>query len=86
MMLAAVEAMTNADPVWLSRCRNSNVAAQATAGESVHAVSPPVALTAGFILVKSVYTAYATTRHSWMSWFGATSSNVTSTAAPTGTL
>jgi hypothetical protein len=39
MMLAAVEAMTNADPVWLSRCRNSNVAAQATAGESVHAAS-----------------------------------------------
>jgi hypothetical protein len=29
---------------------------------------------------------YATTRHSWMSWSGATSSNVTSTAAPTGTL
>jgi len=27
---------------------------------------------------------YATTRHSWISWPGATSSNVTSTAAPTG--
>src|SRR5205807_1037010 len=29
---------------------------------------------------------YPTTRHSWMSWPGATSSNVTSTAAPTGAL
>jgi gamma-glutamylaminecyclotransferase len=28
---------------------------------------------------------YPSTRHSWMSWSGATSSNVTSTAAPTGT-
>src|SRR5579864_8858838 len=27
MMLAAVETMTKADPVWASRCHNSNVAA-----------------------------------------------------------
>jgi hypothetical protein len=41
MMLAAVEAVTKADPVWASRRHNSDVAAQATAGESVHAASPP---------------------------------------------
>src|SRR5919201_6872966 len=39
MMLAAVETVTNADPVWESRRHNSDVAAQATAGESVHAFS-----------------------------------------------
>ena len=41
MMLAAVETVTNADPVWESRRHNSDVAAQATAGESVHAASAP---------------------------------------------
>src|SRR5262245_27797339 len=41
MMLAAVEAVTKADPVWASRRHNSHVAASATAGESVHAASPP---------------------------------------------
>ena len=40
MMLAAVETVTKADPVWESRRQNSNVAAQATARESVHAASP----------------------------------------------
>ena len=40
MMLAAVETVTKADPVWESRRYNSDVAAQATAGESVHAASP----------------------------------------------
>src|SRR5688572_7645901 len=40
MMLAAVETVTKADPVWESRRHNSDVAAQATAGESVHAASP----------------------------------------------
>jgi hypothetical protein len=39
MMLAAVETVTKADPVWESRRHNSDVAAQATAGESVHAAS-----------------------------------------------
>ena len=34
----------------------------------------------------SVPTYYPTTRHSWINCSGATSSNVTSTAAPTGTL
>jgi len=33
--------VTKADPVWESRRHNSDVAAQATAGESVHAASPP---------------------------------------------
>ena len=42
MMLAAVETVTNADPVWESRRHNPDVAAQATAGESVHASSPPI--------------------------------------------
>jgi len=37
MMLATVETVTKADPVWESRRHNSNVAAQATARESVHA-------------------------------------------------
>jgi hypothetical protein len=41
MMLAAIEAMTEADPVWESRRHNSDIAAQAAAGESVHAASPP---------------------------------------------
>ena len=40
MMLAAVETVTKADPVWESRGNNSDVAAQATAGKSVHAASP----------------------------------------------
>jgi aspartate kinase len=41
MMLAAVETVTKADPVRESRRHNSNIAAQAAAGESVHAASPP---------------------------------------------
>ena len=38
MMLAAVETVTKADPVWASRRHDSDVAAQATAGDSIHAV------------------------------------------------
>jgi hypothetical protein len=41
MMLAAVETVTKSDPIWETRRHNSDVAAQATAGESVHAESPP---------------------------------------------
>src|SRR5579872_4769032 len=41
MMLAAVETVTHADPVWASRRHNSDVAAQATARHSIHADSPP---------------------------------------------
>src|SRR5213080_2689671 len=40
MMLAAVETVTKADPVGESRRHNSDVAAKATARESVHAASP----------------------------------------------
>src|SRR5438045_662739 len=40
VMLAAVETVTKADPVWESRRHNSDVAAKATAGESIHAASP----------------------------------------------
>jgi hypothetical protein len=40
MMLATIEAVTKADPVWESRRHKSDLAAQATAGELVHAVSP----------------------------------------------
>ena len=40
VVLAAVEAVTKSDPVWESRRRDSDVAAQATAGEAVHAASP----------------------------------------------
>src|SRR5262249_25488575 len=40
MMLAAVETVTKADPVWESRRHKSDVSAQATARESVHAASP----------------------------------------------
>src|SRR5436309_7170956 len=40
VMLAAVEAVTKADPVWPSRRHNPDIAAQATAHESVHAASP----------------------------------------------
>ncbi|CCV03991.1 hypothetical protein MESS2_1170004 [Mesorhizobium metallidurans STM 2683] len=40
MMLAAVETVANANPVWESRRHNFDVAAQAAAGESVHAASP----------------------------------------------
>src|SRR5688572_2666644 len=42
MMLAAVQTVTNADAVWTSGRHNSDVAAQATTRESVHAVSPLV--------------------------------------------
>src|SRR5438105_5092020 len=41
MMLAAVETVTNADPVWDARRHNSDIAAKATARESVHPASPP---------------------------------------------
>src|SRR3546814_4123943 len=40
MMLAAVETVTKADPVWASRRHKSDVAAQAAAGESLHAAPP----------------------------------------------
>jgi len=40
MVLAAVETVTKADPVWESRRRDSNVAAQATAVELAHALPP----------------------------------------------
>src|SRR5437868_11275523 len=40
MMLAAVETVTKADPVWESRRHNSDVAAKATARESVHTATP----------------------------------------------
>jgi hypothetical protein len=40
MMLATVKTMTKADPVWESRRLNSDVAAQATASESIHAAPP----------------------------------------------
>jgi hypothetical protein len=36
-MLAAIETVANADPVWAFRGNNSDVAAQATTGELVHA-------------------------------------------------
>ena len=39
MMLAAVETVTKADPVGEPRRHNSDAAAKATAGESVHAAS-----------------------------------------------
>jgi hypothetical protein len=54
MMLAAVEAVTKADPVRASRRHDPDVAAQAAAREPVHAAPPLAALTAGFILVESV--------------------------------
>lgn len=41
MMLAAIEAVAEADPVWSPRCHKPDTAAQATAGESVHAAPPP---------------------------------------------
>jgi hypothetical protein len=40
MVLAAVETATKADPIWAARRHESNIAAQATARESVHAASP----------------------------------------------
>jgi hypothetical protein len=33
--------MTNADPVWAALRRKSDIAAQAAAGETIHAASPP---------------------------------------------
>src|SRR3546814_12767853 len=41
VMLAAVEAVTDADPVRRSRRHDPDVAAKAATGESVHAWSPP---------------------------------------------
>jgi hypothetical protein len=40
MVLATIETMTKADPVWRSRGDKADVAAQASAGESFHAGSP----------------------------------------------
>jgi hypothetical protein len=40
MVLAAIQAVTDADPIWHSRSRNSNAAAEASSGKSVHAASP----------------------------------------------
>src|SRR5262249_49774225 len=40
MMLAAVETVTEADPVWEARRHKSDVPAEATTRESVHAASP----------------------------------------------
>jgi hypothetical protein len=40
VMLATVETVTQADPIGSSRRDDSDVAAQATAGEAVHAASP----------------------------------------------
>ena len=39
-MFAAVETVTNADPIWASRRHDLDVPAQAPAGESVHAAPP----------------------------------------------
>jgi hypothetical protein len=41
MMLAAIETVAKADTVWRAQRHNSDVAAQATGGESVHAAFPP---------------------------------------------
>ncbi len=41
MMLAAIETVAKPDPVWASQRHNPDVAAQATAGKSVNAASPP---------------------------------------------
>jgi hypothetical protein len=46
MMLAAVEAVTKTDPVRAPRGHKSDIAAQAPAGESVHAASPPNSINA----------------------------------------
>jgi len=40
VVLAAVEAVAKADPVWASRRHDPDVAAQAATRESVHAASP----------------------------------------------
>jgi hypothetical protein len=40
MMLAAVETVAKAYSVWAARRHDLNVAAKATAGESLHAASP----------------------------------------------
>jgi hypothetical protein len=40
MMLATVETVAKTDPVRESRCDNPDAAAQATAGDSIHAASP----------------------------------------------
>src|SRR3990167_3944210 len=47
MLLAAIEAVTKANPVGPSRCLDAQVAAQAAAGESVHSASPLEAMGAG---------------------------------------
>src|SRR5438876_11316025 len=41
MMLAAVETVTDADPVWATRRYKSDIAAQTTTGETVHVASRP---------------------------------------------
>lgn len=52
MMLAAVETVTKADPVWGAGRHKADLAAQATAGQSVHAMFPPN-LAPGMFLINS---------------------------------
>lgn len=40
MMLAAIKAMADPDPVWQARCDNPDLAAEATASEPVHVPLP----------------------------------------------
>src|SRR3546814_14165441 len=42
VVLAAIEAVADADAARRPRCRESDAAAQATTGVSVHAASPPI--------------------------------------------
>jgi len=39
-MLAAVQTVAKADPIWESRRHDADAAAQATTRESIHAASP----------------------------------------------
>jgi hypothetical protein len=60
MMLAAVETVTKANPVWTPRRHNSDIAAQATAGELVHAAPPLKSADGMFTTIRTVI---AITRH-----------------------
>jgi hypothetical protein len=40
VMLAAVETVTKAYPVWTSRCRDSDISAEAATRDPLHAASP----------------------------------------------
>src|SRR5690606_30295709 len=67
MVLAAVETVTNTDPIGATRRHDSNVAAQAATGESVHVAAPSVSNAYSFLqrTARSCSTHALTRQRAW---------------------